>query len=755
MKKLKEGISVIIPYSDKKNIIKTLDSLINQTFDFNLFEVILINYGAKTPIQNIIKKYEKENPGINIISAGSENGIETASRKYCFFIYADDYISHNYLEKLYENSKEDRIVVGTLYDENESGEIENSPLNPSFTGIVVNNIDTIEILTLPADKIIPTRYIKKYQFNPCLDTDSISFFSKLYTENELEFYIMNTDENANYYRLCKNSDSESYEFNIIGRLKVIKDIDGTIKESDSQDSVNYMKTFANKQVMLMNLYIANHPDEYSKILKDINSFNFEFFPYKYLNEDISKLDNEKRELLISYAFSPTNTTTSNVVAKRILSEKKNVDVICGQLNSQPKDYIMEDIIEDYIINKYVVDTDFSIEWSNVKEFTDKGMEILGNTEIYDKIYSRAFFSHSHFLALEYKLAHPETYWRAEFSDPLVKPLGRRTSREIYDKQYVKKMNDLLKAKGLELISVEDDVNLICEYLTYIYADEIIFTNINQKKAMIDKSKYDIGNIISGKSRISPHPTLEEKYYTIVNSNYEIDESYLNFAYFGDIFSKRSFEDFISAFENIEDNLKIRIHVFSKNKTLFEQVLSKKIFNKVILNEEVNYLEFLNLTKKFDVLLVEDSYTFGEYEVNPFLPSKLSDYIGSGNSIWGVCEENSPMDKMNIEYKSRLGDYLSNVTVINQIIKDKMDVDCEKKVIDESIHSRRRINLLTEKITELISVCETEFGKDAEYEAEIAKLNYRIAELENEYSEITNSNSWKLTENFRKLGKKFK
>ncbi len=468
-----------------------------------------------------------------------------------------------------------------------------------------------------------------------------------------------------------------------------------------------------------------------------------------------ELNNEKRELLISYAFSPTNTTTSNVVAKRILSEKMDVDVICAQLNNLAKDYVMESTVKDYVINKYTVDIDFSIEWNNIKEFTKKGMKILSNVKTYDRIYSRAFFSHSHFLAIEYKLAHPESYWRAEFSDPLVKPLGKRTSSEIYDDEYVERINDLLRTKGLELISVEDDVSLICEYLTYVYADEIIFTNINQKKAMIDKSKFNIADIINEKSTISPHPTLDEKYYNIVKSDYEINKDYLNFAYFGNIFSKRSFEDFISAFESIDDNLKIKIHIFSQNKTLFEQVLPKNILNKVILNEEVNYLEFLNLTKKFDVLLVEDSYTYGDYEVNPFLPSKLSDYIGSGNSIWGVCEENSPMDNLNIKYKSRLGDYSSNANVINQIIKDKLNTTFEKKLTEEKIYSRQRVNHLTEKITELISVCETEFRKDAEYEAEISKLNHRIGELENKNSEITNSNSWKLTENFRKLGKKFK
>ncbi len=468
---------------------------------------------------------------------------------------------------------------------------------------------------------------------------------------------------------------------------------------------------------------------------------------------MSELKN--RELLISYAFPPTNTTTSNVVAKRILDEKKSVDVVCGRLDNLSKDYTMENVLKEYISSKYVIDIDFSIEWDNIKFFSTKAMETLDSLDVYEKIYSRAFFSHSHFLALEYKLAHPETYWRAEFSDPLVKPLGRRTSSKINDEEYVKRMNELLKARNFELISCEDDVNAICEYLTYLYADEIIFINKNQRRVMIEDSRFDVENIINEKSTISPHPTLDDKYYNIIKSNYEVDENYLNFAYFGNIFSKRSFEDFISSFENVDDEIKIRIHIFSNNKTLFEQILSNKIFDKVILNEEVNYLEFLNLTKKFDVLLVEDSYTLSDCEINPYLPSKLSDYIGSETSVWAVCEKNSPMYSMDIEYKSILGDYSSNISTINQIINDKLNLTLKNTALDEKIYARQRVNHLTQKITELIDVAEMEFKKDAEYEKRIAELNHKIEELENEKSDIVNSNSWKLTKNFRKIGKKFK
>ena len=171
--------------------------------------------------------------------------------------------------------------------------------------------------------------------------------------------------------------------------------------------------------------------------------------------------------------------------------------------------------------------------------------------------------------------------------------------------------------------------------------------------MIDLNDYDIGSLCENKTTITSHPTLDKKYYYIKDSNYEIDDKYINFAYFGTIFSKRAFEDFTIAFENIDDEIRenVRLHIFTSAKTLFEQILSPKIYEKTAINPNISYLEFLNLTTKFDVLLVEDSYSKGEAIKNPYLPSKLSDYMGSGNDIWAVCEKGSVMDNIDLKYKS--------------------------------------------------------------------------------------------------------
>ena len=767
-----DGISAIIPtYKGENYISKLLDSLVNQSIDLNLFEVIFIVNGERDSTSDIIEKYKKDNPEVNIIMTESEKGvcnarnkgIELASRKYCIFIDDDDYISHNYFEELYKHVNPDRIVLGSFYDiDEDSGEVVDSYMTPQLlknSGIIESPYSTIrDAIVITTNKIIPTINVKNSRFNPELTNGvDIGYYANFYPENDFEFYVVDKGIEANYYRLWRKGSISrqdlSYNFNVANRLNVINDINEGLKKSKTQEMRSFIESLTGGQVVKINEYLRKHPEDYTQVLEDISSYDYEFFPYKYLNEDLSKLNNENRELIISYAFSPTNTTTSNVVAKRILSEKRNVDVICASLDDMRKDFTLEKLVLEYIVNKYTVNSNFSTEWNNILNFINEGIKLIND---YDKIYSRANFPHSHFLALEYKLNNPDTFWRAEFSDPLTYTFGKRhLSAKLEDEEYIEKINKILKDKGLELISNEYDINCICEYLTFAFADEIIFTNESQKEVMIDTLPFKID--IDEKFIISPHPTLDEKYYHVKKSNYPIDDNFINFGYFGIISSNRSFEDIVNAFDNVSEEYKekIRLHLFTPNRTLFEQILSKELLDKTIFNTNIDYLEFLNLTTKFDVLIVEDSFTKGHFIKNPYLPSKLSDYNGSDTTIWAICEENSEMSKLKIEFKSYINDLSSNINTLNSIMCKKTDIPIKLCFNEENEYRKQRTTHLTQKIIELIDVCETEFRKDEMYEAQKNELNQVIQNLEQENSQIKNSNSWKMTENFRKIGKKFK
>ena len=139
---LKDGISAIIPtYKGEKYITRLLDSLINQSIDYNLFEAIFIVNGKLDSTPDIIKKYQAENPEVNIILTESKKGvsnarnkgIELASIKYSIFIDDDDFISENYFEELYKFVKPNRIVLGTFYDiDDDTDEVIYSYMTPQL-----------------------------------------------------------------------------------------------------------------------------------------------------------------------------------------------------------------------------------------------------------------------------------------------------------------------------------------------------------------------------------------------------------------------------------------------------------------------------------------------------------------------------------------------------------------------------------------------------------------------------------------------
>lgn len=101
-------ISVIIPvYNVAEYIDRCVESLLSQTY--SNIEIILINDGSKDTSSEVchrlsdlhedkIKVIDQENKGV---SAARNAGLDIASGEYIAFVDADDWVSEDYLEKLY------------------------------------------------------------------------------------------------------------------------------------------------------------------------------------------------------------------------------------------------------------------------------------------------------------------------------------------------------------------------------------------------------------------------------------------------------------------------------------------------------------------------------------------------------------------------------------------------------------------------------------------------------------------------------
>ena len=300
----KKGINIIVPtYKAEKYIINLLNSLKNQTIDYNLFEAIFIINGKKDNTENIIKEFKNKNPEINIkiiesnqgICIARNKGLEEVDREYVIFIDNDDYISPKYLEVLYKHRADKRIVLGNFYNLNEkTKKLEKTNFTDSLLnneGITNPNKIAIDAMFITTNKLIPFKYIKNIRFNEKIVTgEDIEYFSWVYGKNDFEFYIVKNSEEANYYRVFR-SDSESnqnisYNFNVKERLNTMECIDKTLDniENKKMKNIIYDANYKGQRNFIIR-YLVKYPQNYRKVLNEIDKHDFKHFDYDKFNED--------------------------------------------------------------------------------------------------------------------------------------------------------------------------------------------------------------------------------------------------------------------------------------------------------------------------------------------------------------------------------------------------------------------------------------------------------------------------------------
>lgn len=408
-----------------------------------------------------------------------------------------------------------------------------------------------------------------------------------------------------------------------------------------------------------------------------------------MNNEESK---HAEDLIISFKFPPMTDVSGIVLAKRALLKGNPIDVVHTCIE-EPIDDDFNDIIEKLIDHRIMIKNFEAGKGKKelnetFKNYIKEGLKKLEETNPnYKTITTRSWGVQPNFLALEYKLKHPETEWTAEFSDPIMYDVDnnlRDVNFKLDNEEYFQRINSEIDKANEKLsegkinlkfehISKDNNINFLCEYLGYIFADKVRFTNENQREIMLSQFPYDIKDFVMEKSEINPHPTLDEEYYHLKEIDYEIEDDCINIGYFGTYFGKRNFEPIFYAIENLDDEIKnkIKFHLFTKNGDNLNTLTNNlSISDNIVVNEKVPLLEFLNLSTKLDILLVNDTETKGIFKVNPYRPSKIADYIGSGKDIWGICEKDSIMDSLEeIKYKSYINDFHSARLVINQIVND--------------------------------------------------------------------------------------
>src|SRR5699024_3217114 len=342
----------------------------------------------------------------------------------------------------------------------------------------------------------------------------------------------------------------------------------------------------------------------------------EFYPYQQVNKDLAKT------LYISYCFPPFVDTSGVVMAKRINQGKQPVDVVVNDMTDvRAMNPSLEVIANPYIDTKYMINTVSSFSNANyIKSFVDK---VKKRVELYkyNQIYSRALWPGSHMAAFEFKEENNNIKWIAEFSDPILFDIKNQERKAGYfSAKEVKRLKKKVPRNFEKYVN--NNLFNMCEVLPFIFADEIVFTNINQQSVMLERFSEEFQNMVYKKSVISKHPSLDEYYYDIDKHYVSLDQSEYNIGYFGNFYETRSASDIINIAKTVKDaNIKAKLYIFTNDTSkVRSQVITQNVSDIVQVNTYLKYFEFLNVSKEFDCLILSDANTKDYMKKNPYLAS---------------------------------------------------------------------------------------------------------------------------------------
>jgi glycosyltransferase involved in cell wall biosynthesis len=255
----KEIFSIIIPiYNTQEYLEKCIDSCLNQSFDKECYEIILINDGSTDNSQKIIDRYSQQYKNIRVsiqqnqgLSLARNNGIKIARGQYIWFVDSDDWIEQNSLDVMHRVIAEynpdmvafgaKNFIAGTLSHER--------PI--SYPGrSMYSGVDLLEMNTF---KTCSTFYLYSRDF---LNRNELNFYPGIYHE-DVEFVPRSIFQASSVYLLNQNLYCVNEREGSITRSYIPKKSEDLLVVADSLiEFFHDKKTVTTKVMKSMNTRIS-------------------------------------------------------------------------------------------------------------------------------------------------------------------------------------------------------------------------------------------------------------------------------------------------------------------------------------------------------------------------------------------------------------------------------------------------------------------------------------------------------------------
>ena len=661
------GVSVVMAtYKGAGRISRALNSLATQTLERSHFEVVVVHNGPEDGTAKVVEDFRRKHRDLNIVfmrsepaSAGNARNVGCAAARFdhMTFLDDDDYLSPNFLRDLYDLADGSSIVFSQIVDFDDRGLKEsavNEKLLAAFEG--ATRLKPAEApgagtaLTMTCIKLFPSYVPEVVSYDPDLrNGEDVVFWTEALARFDPDLVLCPPEKQAIYYRENRPESISrqplSFQFNVLDRIEVAKRI-SAIHERYSSD---FVKGKALAAAYFMAAYLKNKPEDYRTVRTAISESGVDLGLSQYINKSLSKT------LAVSFCFPPWVDTAGVVAAKRLLLSAQPFDVISNEMRPfRDNDLRLKDIAHD-MVGDHVelrIPTKSTIDSDSIANFSRRALAYavnLNKHRKYESLYSRAMWPASHFAAGAIKATIPAMRWTAEFSDPMVVDILSQPRPGKMDMAWLAEtgISEAIQERGFPALD-SDSLMEWCEYIAYALADEVLFTNANQRDYMLSQHWISpLRHRIEEKSVISPHPTLPPEYYDLVEDDWQPQKNRVNIAYFGSFYKTRGLDEVLesisSSDEAIRDRIRFDIYT-AANPELEERIRTLGIANNVSIQQPLPFFHFLARCKAYDFLLANDAATRGIKPVNPYLPSKVSDYLGAGTAIWALVEEGSPLSK---------------------------------------------------------------------------------------------------------------
>lgn len=686
----------------------SLESLAAQTLPPGDFEVVVV-HDATAGVREGIADFRERHPDIRLRLVGTTETQQGAARNVAIaasrgdhltFVDDGDVLSPTFLEVLLERSAPAVLPLAWVGEAPRGTEALGArpDLGNDLSRAMLRHVDALcdpaeltEAFTTVVGRLVPAAAARRVRFGAHADQELVFWLSVLAPE-PFKFAVTAMVDGARYVRAAARDEAgrtapeqaaaqDAGEpagwDDVLHRLDAIARIGGAAAGDPTAIRIAAPTMAAHGDAI--NRYLRGAPDDHHQVVDEVRRRGLTSLtgvPWSRINHGLA------RDLAVLYCFTPYLDTSALVAARRLRERGVVTDVISHDLTGARAKEPTSDRVAAEVVDVARVlpgPVGFS-DWPSITAYAEGTLAAVEELEQeqekgpYRTVYSRAMAANSHFAAAAVKLRRPELHWTAEFSDPMVRnPQGEDRLGDMVDDWLHDELRAALAEAGFEQPAESVRIYDWSELVAYALADELVFTNELQLKFMLGYCRDQrLVERVRRIARVSRHPTPPPDFYSLVHSDLPLDERVVNVAYFGAFYVTRGLTEVTSAIESLSahERGRFRLHVFTaRSEVLAMEVLQDGLVEVVNVEPYVPYLEFLNLATRCDVLLVNDANTAAHHGINPYLPSKLSDYRGSGTPVWAIHEPGSILSGEAVEYASALGDVDGAAATIRAIIRD--------------------------------------------------------------------------------------